>query len=423
MNYKKTTLKNGLRIITVPMKGTGTATIMISVGVGSRYEKKREAGISHFIEHMMFKGTKKRPIPKKIYEELDAIGGSFNAFTGKSRTAYYAKADAKHLDTALNVVSDMFLNSKIETKEINRERGTILQELNMYEDLPMRNIEDIFEELLYGKQNLGRKIIGNKKTIQSVKRRDFLDYINKFYIANNTVVCVTGKINEKKVIESVKKYFSKMEKKKKPGFKKIAEKQSVPRIKIKNKKTDQTHLILGVRAYEMSHKDRYALNLLTNILGGNMSSRLFVEVRERRGLTYSIHTEVETYYDVGYFSVNCGVAHKNLIKTIEIILCELKKISSQKVNKKELQKAKDFIKGKMIMGLEASDAVAGYFVGQEILENKIETPREIFRKIDKVNPDDILRVARDIFVSEKLNLAIIGPHKKNAKKILKRLKL
>ncbi len=415
MKYKKTILKNGLRILTVPMKGTGTATVMIMVGVGSRYEEEREAGLSHFIEHMMFKGTKKRPVPRKIYEELDAIGGTFNAFTDKSQTAYYAKADARHLDTVLDVVSDMFLHSVFKSEEIEREKGTILQELNMYEDLPMRKVEDVFEEVLYGKQKLGRKIIGYKKTIQSFQRQDFLNYLNRFYVANNTVVCVAGKIDEKEVVAKVKQYFSKMKERNFPDFEKAIERQTKPCVKIVNKKTDQTHLVLGVRAYALTHSNRYALGLLSNILGGNMSSRLFIEVREREGLAYSIHSEKESYQDVGYLAVSAGVEHKNLMKTVKIILREFKKISEQKVGAKELKKAKEYIKGKTVMGLEASDAVAGYFIGQEVLENNIETPEEVFSKINQVTAEDILRVAKDIFTPEKLNLAVIGPHKDKAK--------
>ncbi len=421
MNYKKTTLKNGVRIITVPMKGTGTATIMISVGVGSRYENKEEAGLSHFIEHMMFKGTKKRPIPRKIYEELDSIGGIFNAFTGKSRTAYYAKADAKHINTAMDVLFDMFLNSKMEMKEINREKGTILQEMSMYEDLPMQNVEEVFEELLYKRQRLGRKIIGNKKTITNFKRKDFVDYLKRFYLANNTVVCVAGKINEKDIIKKITKYFSQVKKNKKLEFERVFEKQNAPQVNIKNKKTDQTHLVLGVRAYKSDHKDRHVLSLLASILGGNMSSRLFIQVRERQGLAYHISTSVESYQDVGYLAVNAGVEHKNLLKTVATILREFKKISSQKIDNKELQKTKDYIKGKMIMNMEASDAVAGYFAGQETLENKIEKPQEIFKKIDAITSEDILRVAKDILVSEKLNLAVIGPHEGGENKLKKTL--
>ncbi len=423
MHYKKTILKNGLRIITAPMEGTETATVLVMVGVGSRYETEEQAGISHFIEHMFFKGTKKRPDALSISEELDSVGGEFNAFTGKDKTAYYAKMDAAHLDTALDVIADIYLNSKLEVKEIEKEKGTIIQEINMYEDMPMKNVEDVFENLLYEKQNLGREIIGYKKTVSGFKRQDFLDYMKRFYVANNTVVCVAGKIDEKSVAEKVEKYFSQMKKAREPEIEKTIEKQNAPKVKIKNKKTDQTHLILGVRAYNIFHPDRYALNLLSVILGGNMSSRLFIQVRERQGLAYYIRSGVENYQDVGYLAAQSGVEHKNLEKTIQTILKEFKKISRRKVSEKELQKAKDYIKGKMVMGLESSESVASFLIEQEIEKNEIETPTQIFEKIDKVSAEDILRVARDIFVPEKLNLAVIGPHKNNNGKLEKLLKL
>lgn len=413
MKYNKTTLKNGLKIITAPMKDTQTATVFVMVGVGSRYEGDKERGISHFIEHMMFKGTKKRPNTQAIANELDAIGGEFNAFTGKSATAYYAKSDAKHIDITLDVISDMYLNSKFDPKEIERERGTIIQELNMYEDMPMRSVDDVFEALLYGDQKLGREIIGTKETIQGVKRRDFLEYVKRFYLANDTVVCVAGKIDEDKIIKKIEKLFSGIFEGTKPEFEKVFENQDSPGLKIKNKKTDQTHLVLGVRAYPEGHKDEYVLSLISIILGGNMSSRLFINVRERQGLAYYIHTGSESYKDAGYLATSAGVEHNNLIKAVDIILKEYKKISTKKVSPEELKKAKDFIKGKSVMGLESSNAVASFLVGQEVSRGKILTPQEIFKKIDKISVDDILRVAKDIFVNEKLNLAIIGPHKKS----------
>lgn len=413
MNYKKTTLKNGLRIVTAPMKDTQTATVFVMVGVGSRYEADKERGLSHFIEHMLFKGTQKRPNTQAIANELDAIGGEFNAFTGKSATGYYAKSDAKHLNITLDVISDMFLNSKFETKEIERERGTILQELNMYEDMPMRSVEDVFEGLLYGDQKLGREILGTKETIGSVKRNDFTNYVKRFYIASDTVVCVAGKFDEAKVIKDIEKIFAKIGQGNKPEFEKVIEKQNSPQIKIKNKKTDQTHLMLGVRTYEDEHRDKYVLSLLSIILGGNMSSRLFINVRERQGLAYYIHTSADAYQDAGYLATSAGVEHKNLLKTAEIILKEYKKMTTKKVTAQELQKAKDFIKGKSVMGLESSDSVASFLVGQEVSKGKILTPKEIFKKIDAVTAEDILRVAKDIFVNEKLNLALIGPHKKS----------
>jgi len=421
MQYKKTKLKNGLRIVTVPMENTQTATVVVMVGVGSRYENEKEAGISHFIEHMFFKGTQKRPDTLTISEELDSIGGEFNAFTGKDMTGYYAKADAKNFDIALDVVADMFLNSKIDEEEIKKESGTIIQELSMYEDDPRRNVADVFEKLLYGNSKLGREIVGCKKTIKSFKRKDFVDYMKRFYVANDTVVCVAGKINEKDVIFKAKKYFAKMPKGKKPALEKIVEKQKNPQVEIKFKKTEQTHFILGNRAFKREHEDRYALGVLATILGGNMSSRLFIEVRERRGLAYYVRTGTEGYDDCGYIETQSGVEHKNLKKAIEVILSEYRKILQEKVSQKELQKAKDYLKGKSVMNFEASDDVAMFFVDQEVKKEKIMTLEEIFAKIDAVTTDDILRVAKNVFRAKNLNLAIIGPHK-NKKELENSLK-
>lgn len=394
MRYNKTKLKNGLRVLTVPMKETKTATVMIMTGVGSRFETEKEAGISHFLEHMMFKGTEKRPDTLTISEELDSMAGEVNAFTGKEYTGYYAKVDGKHILKALDVVSDMFLNSKIEQEEIDRERGTILQELNMYEDTPMRNVGDIFETLLYDGNNLGRDIIGYKKTINSVKREDFVDYMNRFYVGNNTVVCVAGNFKEKEVLSFVENTFSGMKKGKKPAIEKVTEKQEKPQIKLKYKKTDQTHFILGARAFHRKHKDKYALSLLSIILGGNMSSRLFIEIRERRGLAYYVRSGIESYADCGYFGVQSGVEHKNLEKTVETILTELEKIKKEGVTTKELKKAKDYVKGKRVMNLEASDDVANFYIDQEVLKNEIMSVQEIFKKINAVTTQDIQRVAK-----------------------------
>ena len=414
MKYKKTILKNGLRIITVPMRETQTVTVMIMVGVGSRYETEKEAGLSHFIEHMFFKGTKKRPTTLHISEELDAIGGEFNAFTAKDKTMYFAKVDSKHVSTALDVVCDIYLNSKIDEKEIERERGTILQELNMYEDTPTRNVSDVFETMLYP-DPLGREIIGSKKTLMSFRRKDFADYMERFYRANDTVVCVAGKFNEKDILNKIKKYFGQMEVGKKPKIVKVFENQKKSEIKIKFKKTDQTHFVLGTRAYDFNHKDRFALALLSIILGGSMSSRLFIEVREKRGLAYYVRTMVESYEDVGYIATQAGVEHKNLELAVKTILAEYKKISQEKVNSKELQKAKDYIKGKTVMGMEASDEVAMFFIDQEVMKKKITALSDKFKLIDKVTEDDIMRVAKDVFRNEKLNLAVIGPHKDKSK--------
>jgi predicted Zn-dependent peptidase len=410
MHYKKYTLKNGLRIVLAPMRDTETATVIVMAGTGSRYETEKENGLAHFLEHMFFKGTQKRPTALDISKELDAIGAEYNAYTSKDHTAYYAKVEAHHLDTALDVVSDMFLNAKLEQAEIERERGTILQEINMYEDAPQRKVEEHFEKLLYGKHPLGRDIAGPKKNIKSFKRQDFIKYLNRGYTARNVVVGVAGKINPKEAKKTIEKHFAHIHDGKRPVFKKIKEEQTRPQVFIKHKKTDQTHIVLGVRGYDMFHKDRFALLVLATILGGGMSSRLFIEVRERRGLAYSVHTSVETYHDAGYLATQCGVEHENLEKAMNVILSEYKKIATELVDKKELQKAKDYIKGHFALGMEGSDDVVGYLVTQEVLRHKITLPQDHNKMIDKVTAADVLRVAQDIFRNEKLNMAIIGPH-------------
>ena len=415
MKYRKITLKNGLRILTVPMEGTQTATVMVMVGVGSRYESEKQAGLSHFIEHMFFKGTQKRPTAQSISEELDGIGGEFNAFTSKDKTAYYAKVDGRHVDKALAVIADIFLNSKLEQAEIDRERGPILQELSMYEDDPRRSVGEEFEKLLYGEHQMGRNIVGYKETIKNFARKDFAAYLKKYYVANETVVCISGKFDEKAVIKQLQAYFGGFEKGEQAKFKKVSDKQTAAGVHLKFKKTDQTHFILGARAYPQNHKDRWALSLLSVILGGNMSSRLFIEVRERRGLAYFVHTSVDTYQDCGYIGTQAGIEHKNLGQVIEIILNEYKKIATQKVSEKELQKAKDYIRGRSVMGFEASDDVAMFFIDQEMHKEKILLPKEVFAKLDAVTSGDVLRVAKDIFRKEKLNLAIVGPHKNDQK--------
>lgn len=417
MNFKKTTLKNGLRILTIPMQGTQTATVMIMVGVGSRFETEKQAGLSHFVEHMLFKGTEKRPTAQSISEELDAIGGEFNAFTAKDKTAYYAKVDSKHISTAFDVVADIFLNSKLEQVEIDRERGPILQELSMYEDDPRRSVGEELEQLLYLPSVMGKNIVGNKQTINSLMRKDFVNFMKKYYTANDTVICVAGKFDEKKILNHINKYFLSLEKGTAPTFKKVIEKQKEPQVKIKFKKTDQTNVIIGNRAYHQNHKDRYVLSLISVILGGNMSSRLFIEVRERRGLAYFVHTSIDTYQDCGYIATQAGVEHAKLEQTIKVVLDEYEKIAENGVSAKELQKAKDYVKGRSIMGFEASDDVAMFFIDQEMHKEKILTPDEVFAKIDAVTEQDIVRVSRDIFRKEKLNCAIVGPHK-NMKKIL-----
>lgn len=420
MNYRKYVLENGLRVLLAPVKESETVTVLVMAGTGSRYEDKLNNGISHFLEHMFFKGTKKRPNALAITEELDSIGGEYNAFTSKDRTGYWAKVGAKHAGTALDVISDIFLHSKLDAKELEKERGAILQELNMYEDTPVRHIGDMFESLLYGDQPLGWEIIGTKENIRTMKRDAFVKYYDSHYKANNVVVAVAGKINQKEMLERIRKTFSEMSQAETPKRVPVREEQAQASVLFQDKKTDQTHMILGARAYHMFHKDRYALSLLATILGGNMSSRLFMEVREKRGLAYTVRTSVDTYHDAGYLATQCGVEHANLKKTIEVVMAEYRKISRALVPPKELCKAKEYINGRLSLGLETSDEMASYLADQELLRGEIVMPDVLMKRIEKVTASDVRRVAKDIFRPERMNLTVIGPHSDSAeyKKLL-----
>lgn len=420
--YKKTVLKNGLRIITVPMKNTKAVTVLVMVGAGSKYETKENNGLSHFLEHIFFKGTKKKPTTLKIIEPLDKVGGIYNAFTDKECTGYWAKVDSKHLDLALDWVSDIFLNSKMEEREIKKEKGVIIEEMNLYLDTPTAYISDLWEKLLYGNQPAGWLIIGNKENILRFQRKNFLDYLNSHYSAKNTIVCVAGNIESKLTEQKIRKFFKKIKTKTPKPKLKVIERQEKPRSLVHFKKTDQTHLYLGVRGYDMFHSKRFSQAILATILGGFMSSRLFISIRERRGLAYYVRTVSGNSTDTGYLATSAGVDHRNVEKTIGLILKEYRALKNNKISKSELQKAKDNLRGILNLSLEASDAQAAFYAAQELLEDKILTPEEQLKKIDAVSIEDIQEVAKDIFRPEKLNLALIGPFK-NKEKFNKLLKI
>lgn len=418
--FFKFTFPSGLRLIFVPQK-TKAATLLVMVGAGSKYESDNVAGLSHFLEHMFFKGTRKRPNTKALSEYLDEIGGEYNAFTSKEYTGFYAKVASQYIDRAFDFISDILLNSKFDPKEIEREKGVIIEEMNMHQDTPMTFVPELFEMLLYRNQPAGRLVLGTKETILAAQRPRFIRYLKNLYNAANMVICFVGDFDQKLVKKKVNKYFGRIPKGKLKNKKRVIERQKKPEVILQTKKTDQTHFCLGVRAYDIFHPKKYALELLSIILGGSMSSRLFISVRERLGLAYYIKSSVEQYTDSGYLVVQAGVDNKKVDLAIKTCLSEFKKILD-KVPQKELIKAKEYFKGKTLLGLETSDELAFYFSHQEILTKKIETPEILFQKIDKVSAEDIQDVALDIFQNAKLNLAIIGPFT-NKNKFLKILKL
>ena len=423
--FRRTTLKNDLRIITVPDRRSRAVTVLVLVGTGSKYEKKETSGISHLLEHLLFKGTKKKPCSVDVIEPLDRVGGVYNAFTSEECTGYYAKVGTKHFNLALDVISDIYLNSKLDSKEIKKEKGVIIEEINMYQDHPSSYVQVLWNKTLYGDQPAGWDVAGTKEGVLRISRQEILDYMKNQYVASNTVVCIAGDIpKETQVINKIKKYFSKIKTKESQDKPSVVENQISPQCLLHQKQTDQTHFCLGVRGYNIFHPQRYTQEVLAALLGGMMSSRLFVKIREELGLAYYIKAISSSDTDTGFLVAQTGVDNGKVEKAILAILKEYKKISQKPVSLKELKKAKDNLKGKMALLLETSDAQASFYGLQEILQKKTLTPKEIYDRISKVTSQDVLKIAQDIFKPEKLNLAIIGPFKdKDKLKFQKLLKI
>ncbi len=424
MSFKKTIFKNGLTLISAPIKGAKTTTILVMFGSGSKYERKETNGLSHFLEHMFFKGTKKRPSTLAISSELDKVGGEYNAFTSKEYTGYWVKVEAKQIDLAFDVVSDMLLFSKFDQAEIDREKGVIVEEINMYRDNPLMYIEDVLEQCLYGDQPSGWDVAGTKENIQRFNRQDFLDYYATQYGAQNAVICLAGLVN-KKTIAQAEKYFRRL----KPSCiiekAKIKENQDQPRVKIFFKETDQVNLSLAVRTVPYGHQYEMIVKLIGVILGGSMSSRLFTSLREREGLAYYVKTDNENYTDSGYLTTQAGVPVDKLNRAVEIILSEYEKISNELVGRQELDRVKQNVQGRIALQLESSDNIANWYGRQAILSatrkreqgqtKAIITPEEFSRQIKAITSVDIRRVAKNIFQKKNLNLAVIGPVKDDEK--------
>ena len=421
MQFSKTKLKNGLRVVTVPMRGNPTVTVLVLVATGSKYEDKRVNGISHFLEHMCFKGTEKRPSAIHISQELDALGSQSNAFTSQEYTGYYAKSGAKHFKQVFDVVSDIYLNPTFPEAEMEREKGVIIEEINMYEDLPQRKVQELMMELLYGDQPAGWSILGPKENIRKMKRDDFLKYKKEHYVPESTIVVVAGGVSEKKVVAEAKKSFSKIPSRRKKPKKRVTEKQSKPQALVQYKKTDQSHFVLGFRSFKMGDKRNIPLAILSGVLGGGMSSRLFQKLREEMGVCYYVRTYNDTYTDHGFLQISAGVDNKRIFEVLKVILEECQKLKDFQVDEEELEKTKEYMIGNMKLSLESSDDLANYAGAEELLKGKIETLEKKEEKIRKIKAKDIQKVAKEVFVEGGMNLAVIGPFKEKTK-FIKNLK-
>ncbi len=421
MKFTKKILNNGLRVVTIPMKDNPTVTVLVLVEAGSKYEEKKVNGISHFLEHMCFKGTIKRPKAIDISKELDALGSQYNAFTAQEYTGYYAKSDAKHFSKIFDIVSDIYLNSTFPEAEMQKEKGVIIEEINMYEDMPNRHVQDLMMKLLYKDQPAGWNIAGEKKNILRMKREDFVKYKKEHYLPESTVIVVAGSVTEQKVMREVNKIFGDIRNGKKVPKNKTHDLQKKPEALIKFKKTDQTHFVLAMRSHDLFSKKNATLLVLGGILGGGMSSRLFQKLREEMGVGYYVRAYNDAFTDHGFFQISAGVDNKRIDEVLEAILEEIRKLKIGNVGEEELNKVKECLIGNMKLSLESSDDIANFYGGQELLKKKIFNPEEKARDIRKVNSQDIKDLANEIFENNKLNLALIGPFK-DKNKFLKILK-
>lgn len=408
---KKKIYKNGLRVVTVPMKDNPTVTVLVLVGTGSDYEPKEINGISHFLEHMCFKGTLKRNSAKIISHELDSLGCQYNAFTSSEYTGYYAKGDSKNFKQMFDIISDIYLNSTFPVTEMEKEKGVIIEEINMYEDMPQAHVQDIFSEVLYGDQPAGRSTLGTKENISKMVRDNFVDYKKIHYVAENTVVIVAGNITHDEVYKEVAKYFKEINVKKSGKKTKTKETQDKPNIIVKYKETDQTHFVLGVRSFNLFDKRNIAVTMLGGVLGAGMSSRLFSKLREEMGVAYYVRAYNSASLDHGSFQISAGVNNERVIEVLREIIKECNLLIKEKVKEKELDKVKALIIGNMKMSLEATDDIANYYGGQELMKREIKSLDEKIKEIKKVTIDDIQKMAKNIFKTKNLNLAIIGPYK------------
>lgn len=432
-DYSKHILKNGLTVLLVPMPSVKSATVLAFVNTGSRYEPAKWGGISHFLEHMVFKGTAKYPTSKELAEAVDAVGAEFNAFTGKEYTGYYVKSSSNHIPLALDVVSDMLLTPRLLDEDLQREKGVIIEEMNMYADTPARHIGDVFEQLMFAGSDLGRDIIGTKKTVMNLQRNDFVSYMKEWYGLGNVVLTIAGDataLANKNLMKQIEEAFSKTSDtsdRQNGGARQYGKVLSAgSTLHIEYKKTEQAHFVMAVPGLERGHKDRFVLGVLSSLFGGNMSSRLFTEVREKRGLCYYVRSDGDSYHDVGSFGASAGVDPKRVDEAVKVVREEFYALAdhtgSKRVTDDEVRRAKDYLTGKTILDFEDSESIANYYGSKQLLEGKVVTQAEALAKIAAVTPEDVRRVASELITNDaKLYFAMIGPFKDEVRfeKVLK----
>ncbi len=406
--YERQTLPNGLRVLTAPMPEAQSVSCFVMLAAGSRYETRETNGIAHFAEHMFFKGTERRPTARQLAGEVDAIGGEFNAFTSKEYTGYFVKCAAEHRDVALDVLVDMLRNSKFESSEIEREKGVIVEEMNMYFDTPRDFIDGVYEELVYGDHPLGWDIIGRKETVQGASRQTFLDYLGQWYKPSRMVVGIGGRTGEG-LLDRLHELFGGLEDGPTGSPAPAPPLPDGPRVRVHTKASDQAHICLGVRSRPIVDPDRYVLMVLSTVLGGGMSSRLFTEVRERRGLAYYVFATNHSYTDTGSLYAQAGVDIERIDEAVSTVAAELRKIAADAVPADELRKAKNFSKGRFVLQIESPHGLIMFGLRREVLEGRASEPEEVLAGVEAVTAEDVQRVAQELIDDQALRLAVIGP--------------
>jgi predicted Zn-dependent peptidase len=413
--HQKFTFDNNVRLIVNELPHTRSVTLSVYVATGARYEADPVAGISHFVEHMLFKGTKKRPTAHDVAVAIEGIGGFFNASTGQEITNYWVKVAYQHFDIALDVLTDMLNAPLFDTGEVEKERRVILQEIRETYDTPEELVFFDLDALMWLPHPLGRDVAGTVESVEGISPADMLDYMRRHYHANNLVVSVAGYVNPSEVAAKINAAFCAVIPAPTDAYLQFRAEQDRGRWRVRFKKTEQAHVAVSTWAYDRTHPDRYAVRVLNTLLGDGMSSRLFQEIREKRGLAYSVSSFGSALADCGYFGSYAAVDPKNAADTLRAMLGEWGRLASEQVSAEELNKAKELIKGGILLSMEDTHSIAGWFGYQEALRQKIMTVDDVTKKVDAVTAQDIQRVAKDIFRNEWLNLAIVGPFKGEGK--------
>lgn len=406
--YQKTVLDNGLRVITGTMPHAYSVCIGIFIGTGSRYEIDDEAGVSHFIEHLCFKGTHRRATSKEICEVIEGVGGIVNAGTDKEMTVYWCKVARPHFTLAIDVLADMLSNSRFDPEDIDKERQVIIEEINMSLDSPQQTVDMLIDKLVWPEHPMGRDVAGTKASVSGIGREGMLRYMEQHYTAGSTVIAISGGISHEEAVDSLKDSFGNWHIGPPQQYLAANDKQYQARFQSEHRTTEQAHLCLALPGLSLTHPDRFSLDLLNVILGEGMSSRLFVEIREKRGLAYAIQSYVNHHLDTGSLTVYAGVDPASLPITVSAILEELRRLKEE-IPEVDLTKAKELSKGRLLLRMEDTRSVAGWLGAQELLLGEILTVDQVVSIIDSIRADDLLRVAQELFTANKLNLAVVGP--------------